>query len=46
MADNILKELNIREAQAREQAKRELLAEIKDIIAAAGKDIQDGITGN
>jgi TolB-like protein len=46
MVENILKEMNIREATAREQARRELLAEIKDILADASKDISEGVTGN
>jgi hypothetical protein len=46
MVENILKEMNIREAAAKEQARQELLAEIKDILADTGKEISEGITGN
>jgi hypothetical protein len=46
MVENILKEMNIREAAAKEQARKDLLAEIKDILADAGKDIAEGVTGN
>ena len=46
MVENILKELNIREAAAKEKARRELLAEMKNILADTSKDIREGGTGN
>jgi len=46
MVDNILKEMNIREAAAREQARKELLGELNQILETTSKDISDGVTGN
>jgi len=46
MADNILKEMNIRETAAKEEARKELLSEIVDILKATSKDVSDGVTGN
>lgn len=46
MAENIIKEMNIRDVAAREKAYKELLVEIKNILIDTGKDIREGVTGN
>jgi TolB-like protein len=46
MVENILKELDIREARAREQARQELIGKIKDILVITENEIRDGVTGN
>jgi TolB-like protein len=46
MVENILKEMDIREAAAMERARRELLAEMTYILAETGKGIAEGLTGN
>jgi len=46
MVENILKEMNIREAAAKEQARKELLVEIRNILTETGRNISEGVTGN
>jgi hypothetical protein len=42
MAENILKELNIREAKAKEEARQELVSQLKEILAETKSDIVEG----
>jgi TolB-like protein len=46
MAENILKELNIREAKAKEEARQELVSQLKEILAETKNDITEGETDN